>query len=169
MDALLFHPKVVHVPMALGILMPLVSGALLVAWWRQWLPWRAWILALGLQAVLIGSGLAALSTGESEEERVESVVSEALIEAHEEAAEVFVVGSTAVFFVMVAAAALARRGGGLPIAALATAGTVIVLGLGYRTGRAGGALVYQHGAAQAYVPTLGGGARPASQRRVDDD
>ena len=30
MDALFFHPKLVHVPMALGVLMPLVAGGLLL-------------------------------------------------------------------------------------------------------------------------------------------
>jgi hypothetical protein len=34
MDTLLFHPKLVHVPMALGVLTPLIAGGLLLAWWR---------------------------------------------------------------------------------------------------------------------------------------
>ena len=52
MDALLFHPKVVHIPMALGVLMPIIAGGLLLAWWRNWLPRRSWFLAIGLQAIL---------------------------------------------------------------------------------------------------------------------
>lgn len=79
--------------MALGVLMPLIAGGLVFAWWRNWLPWRAWLVAVGLQIVLVASGVVALRSGEVEEERVERVVSESLIEAHEEAAEVFVWGS----------------------------------------------------------------------------
>ncbi len=34
-------------------------------------------------------------------------------------------------------------------------GTLLVFGLGYRTGEAGGRLVYEHGAAQAYAGPAG--------------
>lgn len=169
MDALLFHPKVVHIPMALGVLMPLIAGGLALAWWRGWLPWRAWLVVVGLQAVLLISGVVALRTGEAEEERVERIVSESLIEAHEEAAEVFVWGSGAVLALMLAAAAFGQKRSGLPIAGVATLGTLVVLGLGYRTGQAGGSLVYEHGAAQAYGTSVGGDARTAPAPRGDDD
>jgi hypothetical protein len=158
MDALLFHPKLVHLPIALGVLMPLVAGGLLLAWWRGWLPGRrGWLLAVGLQALLVGSGLLALRSGEAEAERVERVVAETAIEQHEEAAKAFVWASGGLLAVMVLAAAVRSRRAGLTIAAAATLGTLLVLGLGYRTGQAGGSLVYQHGAAQAYA----GGAGPA--------
>ncbi len=172
MNALLFHPKVVHIPIALGVLMPLVAGVLALAWWRGWLPRRAWLLAVGLQALLLGSSVVALRSGEAEEGRVERVVPERLLEAHEEAAEAFAWASGGVLALMLLAAALGARRSGLPAAAVATAGTLVVLGLGYRTGQAGGGLVYQHGAGQAY----GGAARGASDahaappaRRDDDD
>jgi len=151
MDELLFHPKLVHVPMALGVLMPLIAGGLLLAWWRNWLPRRGWFLAIALQSLLVGSGVLALRSGEAEEDRVERVVAERFIEEHEEAAEVFVWASGGVLAVMLLAAALGARRSGLPTAAAATLGTFLVLGLGYRTGQAGGRLVYQHGAAQAYT------------------
>lgn len=156
MDTLLFHPKLVHVPIALGVLMPLIAGGSLLAWWRHWLPPRAWLVAIGLQTLLLGSGLLALRSGEAEADRVESVVAEGFIEEHEEAAELFVWTSGAVLAVMLLAGALGSRRSGLPTAAAATLGTLLVLGLGYRTGQAGGSLVYEHGAAQAYV----GGAAP---------
>ena len=151
MDALLFHPKLVHVPMALGILMPFIAAGLLVAWWRGWLPRRAWALAVALQAALFASGLLAMRSGEAEEDRVEKVVPEPAIEAHEEAAEVFVWSGAAVLAVMAAAQLLGSRRAGLAAATLATLGTLVVLGLGYRTGKAGGSLVYEHGAAQVYA------------------
>lgn len=170
MDALLFHPKVVHIPMALGVLMPLVAGGLLLAWWRNWLPRRAWLVAIGLQTILLGSGVVALRTGEADEERVERVVAERFIEAHEEAAEVFVWASGGVLAVMLVAGALGSRRAGLPTAAAATLGTLLVLGLGYRTGQAGGSLVYQHGAAQAYAgPASGAQTQPQPGGHHDDD
>ncbi len=165
MDALFFHPKLVHVPIALGILMPSVAGGLLLAWWREWLPARAWLLAVLFQAVLVGSGIVALRSGEAEEERVEKVVSEELIKEHEEAAEAFVWASGGVLGIMVVALALSSRRGGRATALLATAGTLVVFGLGYRTGQAGGELVYQHGAAQAYVK---GAGLPAPERGVPE-
>jgi uncharacterized membrane protein len=165
MDALFFHPKLVHVPIALSVLMPIIAGALLLAWWREWLPRRGWLLAIGLQAILLGSGVLALRSGEAEEERVERIVAERFIEAHEEAAEVFVWGSGGVLALMLVAGALGSRRAGLPIAAAATLGTVLVLGLGYRTGQAGGGLVYEHGAAQAYPGTTSA-AEPLESRPI---
>lgn len=169
MDSLFFHPKVVHIPIALGVLMPLVASGVLLAWWRKWLPARSWVLVVALQALLLGSGIVALQTGESEEERVERVVPEQAIDEHEEAAEAFVYTSGAVLGVMLLGLATSQRRTGLPFSALGTLGTLVVLGFGYQTGLAGGELVYRHGAASVYVsqgspstPTLG-------TPRTDDD
>jgi len=161
MDSLLFHPKVVHVPIALSLLMPIIAAAVATAWWRGWLPPRGWALVIALQAVLLGSGLLALETGEAEEERVEHAVPEALLEAHEEAAEVFVWASGAVLGVMLLPLAMSRGRGGLPMASVALASTLAVLALGYRVGHAGGELVYRHDAARVYA---GPGAAPETLR-----
>ncbi len=170
MDALFFHPKLVHVPMALGVLMPLVAGGLLLAWWRNWLPGRAWFLAVGLQAILFGSGILALRSGEAEEDRVERVVAERFIEEHEEAAELFVWSSGGILVLMLLAGALGSRRSALPAAAVATVGTLVVLGLGYRTGQAGGSLVYEQGAGQAYTGARAPTADPPTEfQRRDDD
>lgn len=166
MDQLFFHPKLVHVPMALAVLMPLVSGGLLAAWLAGTLPRRAWMVAVALQLVLVASGVMALRSGEAEEERVERVVAEHLIEAHEEAAEAFVWGAGAILVLHVVAAALRRDRTARAAAAAATAGTLVVLFLGYRTGEAGGRLVYQHGAASVYAAPGAGGTANGDH---DDD
>jgi hypothetical protein len=161
------HPQLVHVPIALAVLMPLVAGGLLAAWWQGWLPRRTWLVAVALQGVLVGAGLLALRSGEGDEERVESVVAESAIEAHEEAASLFV-GATAVVLVLAAAAAALRGERAARIsAAAATAATLIVLGLGYRVGEAGGRLVYEQGAASAF--TDGGAAQLPAGGDHDDD
>lgn len=174
MDSLLFHPKVVHLPIALAVLMPAVAGGLLLAWWREWLPGRVWLVAVLLQLTLVVSGAIALSTGEAEEERVERVVAESYIKAHEHAAKRFVLAGGGVLGLMLLGAGLAKRPVGRTVAAVATLGTLGVLALGYQTGEAGGQLVYSHGAARAYpagtfpVDTPGRAASGHSEDSDDD-
>jgi uncharacterized membrane protein len=176
MDTLFFHPKVVHIPIALGVLMPLLAGGVLLAWSTKWLPARSWVMVIALQAILLGSGIFALQTGESEEDRVERVVPEQAIEEHEEAAVLFVWASGGVLGLMLLALALSRGKVGRPIAAAATFGTLAVLGLGYRTGQAGGDLVYRHNAASVFATPSGGSMgppgdlpSPSGQEGHDDD
>jgi len=170
MDQLLFHPKVVHLPMALAILMPLIAGGVLFAWWRGWLQRRVWVVVLLLQAALVASGAVAMNTGEKEEERVEEIVAEERIEAHEEAAESFVWASAAVLLLMAVPLVLPGGRARQAVSIGALLGTIVVFGLGYKTGEAGGRLVYQHGAAQAYV-TDGGATDTvsASDEALEDD
>lgn len=160
MESFFFHPRIVHLPIALGVLMPAIAGSVLLAWWRGWLPARTWILVVGLQAVLFVSAIVATRTGESDEQRVEEVLDEALIEAHEESGKTLMVVSGVVFGVMVVALLLIGRRAAFPVAALATAGTLVVLVLTYITGGQGGALVYEHGAADAYLEPKGGNPPP---------
>ena len=155
MDQLLFHPKLVHLPMALAVLMPLVTGGVLFAWWRGWLDRRVWVLVLLLQALLVGSGALAMNTGETEEERVEQVVAEEYIEAHEEAAEVFIWASAALLLLMAMPLVLPEGRARQAASLGALLGTLIVFGLSYNVGEGGGKLVYEHGAAQVYVANGG--------------
>ncbi len=151
MESLLFHPKMVHLPMALGILMPLVAIGIAIAWWRKWLPPRAWAVAVLLQAALVGTSILAIRSGEREGEKVEQVVSDRWVDAHEDAAKAFTMASTFVLGLMVFAGGLSASKRGLQLALLSGLGTLAVLGLGVQTGRRGGSLVYEHGAAQVYA------------------
>jgi hypothetical protein len=172
MDLLPLHPKLVHLPIALAVIVPLVMAGLLATWWRGALPRRTWWIAAALQALLVVSGLAALQSGEADEERVEGAVPEAAIEAHEEAAEGFLIGAAIVLVVAVGAGVVRGRGAALGLAALASVGSLAVLGLGYRTGDAGGRLVYQHGAAAALGAQAApgpAGAAAAGDHDGDDD
>lgn len=145
------HPKIVHLPIALAVLMPVVSAGLLAAWRADILPRRTWLIAVLLQGLLLASGVAALRTGQTEEDRVERVVAERLIESHETAGERFVWAAGAVLLLAIAGATVRNDGDARRAAIATTLGTLLVLFLGYRTGDAGGRLVYQHGAANAYV------------------
>ncbi len=145
------HPAIVHIPMALSILMPLIAGGITVAWWRGWLSPKAWVIAVALQGVLVASGAMSMQTGEQDEDRVERIVPERFIEEHEEAAEAFIWAGGGVFALMLVGLLASGRREGIPLAGAATLATLVVLGLGYRTGQAGGALVYEHGAANAFA------------------
>jgi len=172
MDLTLLHPKIVHLPIALAVLLPLLSGGVLLGWWRGFFQARVWWLVVALQVILVGSGFAALQTGEIDEDSVERVVAEALIEAHEEAAQVFVVASIGVLALGAAAGFVRKEGTARGLAAASVVGTLVVLGLGFRVGQAGGDLVYRHGAAAAFTqaaPASPAGAAAAQPTRADED
>lgn len=155
------HPRVVHLPIALSVLMPLVTSGLLVAWWRGWLPRRAWVVAVALQAVLVAGAVFALRTGEADERQAETVVPERRIEAHEESAQILTGG--AVVVLLLAGAGLLLRGEtpARAAAVAAVAGSLLVSFLAWRTGDAGGRLVYEHGAASAFRRAPGSVPVPA--------
>jgi uncharacterized membrane protein len=160
------HPALVHVPLGLALAMPLVAGGLALAIWRGLLPRRAWLVAASLQLLLVAGGAAAYLAGEREERRVERVVGKELIESHEDRAEAFLWAAGAVLAVALAGLALPERR--VPAAAaVATAGAIAVAALGVWTGKAGGELVYRHGAASAYsgaTPTAGADRASAETR-----
>lgn len=168
MDAFFFHPRIVHLPIALAVVIPLVALAVALCAARGWLPRRTWWLVVGLQVMLVGSAIAALRTGEAEEDRVERFVPHAAIHAHEEAAEGFTAGAGVVLALMIVGGLLGERRSAGVATALAVLGSAGVLALGARTGHAGGELVYVHGAGAAYT----GAAPPANtggDDRHDDD
>jgi len=169
MDLSLLHPKLVHLPLALAVLVPLFATGVTVAWWRKWLPRSTWFLVVAMQILLAGSAFAAKQTGEEEEDRVENVVSERFIEEHEEAAEVFTAAAAIVIAPFLLAAFVKKESVALALATTATVGSLVVLGLGVNTGHSGGELVYEHGAANAYIGATGAAAAAASEHHGDDD
>lgn len=163
------HPAVVHLPIALAVLIPFF--AILGTWsiYRNLLPARSWILLVALQALLVGSSWVALETGEREEERVEQVVAEGPIEAHEEAAERFLI-LTGIGLLVGSAGLLPGKKGAMGRVA-GTVATIAVLVAGISVGHSGGELVYEHGAANAYIdgPGVPNSARSDGRFNDDDD
>ena len=143
------HPAVVHFPIVLVVLLPLVAVGALWAIRRGASARWAWAVPLAVAAALTLSAWVAIETGEAEEERVEQVVSEQALHEHEEAAERFLVLSG----VLLLMAATGLAGGTLGRAGrlLSTVGSVGLIAAGAQVGAAGGELVYRHGAASAYV------------------
>lgn len=160
------HPAVVHLPIALVLILPVVAIGALIAIRRGGRPVVAWGLTLAVLAALVASAWLATETGEQQEERVEAIVGDAPMHAHEEAAEVFLLLA---FGVLVISAPGLRRGGIGRVARVAgVAGAVMLLGAGWRVGHSGGALVYQHGAAAAYAPS-GDASLSLEQEREEAD
>ena len=142
------HPAIVHFPMALVILLPFFALGALWAISRGTGSTRAWAVPVLVALALVVSAFAALRTGEAEEERVESVISESVLHEHEEAAERFLVLSSVLL--LVAAAGLAPGLLGKSARGVATVGAFALVFAGVQVGNAGGELVYRQGAAAAY-------------------
>ena len=159
------HPLFVHLPLALASLMPLIAGGLLLAWHKGWLPKRAFAIAILLQIFLVGGGLAARYTGEEDEERVEAVVGDDPIHAHEEAADYFVIAAGATLLFLLLGGVL-KGGAAKGLALVGTLGTLGVLAAGIRVGHLGGEIVYQHGGAAAWKA---GAAPPTREHGEHDD
>lgn len=144
------HPAVVHLPIALTVLVPVFAVGTLVAIRRGARAPRAWAVTVALLAALAGSAWASVETGEAADEQVEAVVAEAPIESHEEAAEAFLLASAGVLGIALVGLARGRVGQAARLAG--TVGTLVLVVMGWRVGHTGGALVYEHGAATAYMP-----------------
>ena len=106
MDFSTLHPKIVHIPLALAIILPLLNLSLVLSWWKRWLPRQVWIISACLHALMTFTAFVAMQTGETDEHTVERVVSEHEIDEHEEAAELFLwVSVIALLLALVAAIA----------------------------------------------------------------
>lgn len=143
------HPALVHLPIALALLVPLVALFALLALRLEIVPARGWAFVVLLQALLVGSAWLAIETGEDQEARVEKVVAERHVEEHEEAAVWLLRGAAVALLVIGAGLAPGRIGGvARPLGLVLS---LAVAGAAARTGHSGGPLVYQHGAASAYT------------------
>ena len=152
MGSLPLHPAIVHLPLGLAVLIPALAAGFGWALWTGRVRPRAWLAVVALQALLVGSGLFAMNTGEAEEDTVEAVVRKAAIHRHEEYAEQFVLAA-GVTLALAMFVFLTRRPAAVrALTVVVVAGTVAVAALAVRVGRAGGELVYLHGAASAYLP-----------------
>jgi hypothetical protein len=171
------HPAVVHFPVVLAFLLPLFVAGAVWAIRRGASVRRAWLVPVAGATALALSAWAAVQTGGAQGERVERVVSEQVIDSHEEMAEAFLAASAGV--AVVALAGLVGGLAGRAARVLTGIGALVLVGLGARVGHSGGQLVYRYGAASAYT-SRGVGARGdaannesaigrRAQRGVEDD
>lgn len=145
------HPAVVHLPIGIVFLLPLLTIFMAALVYRWSARRQTFLVLIFLHLALVGSSYAALETGEDEEHKVEKIVAESAIESHEERAEVFMIG-TVVVLILSFGLLLPTTGVLLKLAlSLLLIGQLALLALGYRVGHSGGELVYIHGAAEAYM------------------
>ena len=169
------HPAIVHFPVVLAIILPLFAIGAAWAIRRGARPRRAWSIPIAVAAALSLSAWAAVETGEEQDERVERVVAEQPLSAHEEMAEVFLAGSTAL--ALLAIAGLAPGIAGKAARGATVLGSLILVVGAARVGHSGGQLVYRYGAASAYatpgdstsIPGGGTGESEREHRRGDGD
>lgn len=148
------HPAVVHFPVVLAFLLPVLVGGALWAIHRGAKPQYAWAFPIVGVVGLVVSAWVAVQTGGADSERVERIVSEMAIEGHEEMAEAFLAVSAGV--VVVALLGLVKGIAGRVARILTGVGALVLLALVARVGHSGGQLVYRYGAASAYAQPSGG-------------
>jgi uncharacterized membrane protein len=144
------HPIVVHFPIVLAILLPIVALTALGIGYRQDKGRKFWVGVVLLNILLVGSSFVAVQTGEKDEEKVEEVlISEAPLESHAEKAELFLKITAAVLFVT--ALGLVPGAMGLYARGIGSLASLVLVFLVIQVGHSGGQLVYKHGATAAFV------------------
>ena len=169
-----FHPVIVHLPIALTIILPVLILVFAFLIKSNKMSTQAWLVIIGLQLATTVTGYIALESGEDEEALVQKVVDKKLIHHHEESAEIFV-GSTVLALVLSVAVFFLRKELQFPIHLVVCLVSLISCYLVYETGGTGGELVYRHGAAGAYVktelippPTTGEGLLPTADLNTSE-
>jgi uncharacterized membrane protein len=143
------HPAVVHFPIVLVTLLPIVAVTALILITKGRPVRSLWLVVVLVSGALTVSSWLAVETGEDQEEVVEDVVANRAIHEHEEAAELFLILSTVVLGVLAVGFAKGKTG---EIARLVgSAAAIALVAAGLQVGRSGGELVYVHGAGQAYT------------------
>jgi hypothetical protein len=153
------HPAVVHVPLGVAIALPAIAVLCAMGIVRGMLPARVWWLVLVLQAMMLAGALVAMRSGEEDEESVEEIVAEEAIESHEDKAKQFMISINVAVVLSIAAVATGASKIGRLIMILATLATFLTAGMAIRAGKAGGELVYVHGAAAAHTDEGTSGVR----------
>jgi uncharacterized membrane protein len=166
MGGLPIHPVVVHVPIGLGLLAPVLAAVVAAALWRGRAARGAWALVVLVQAIVLAGALVALRTGEAEEERAGALVPEAAVELHEERAETFVWIAAVSLATGVAVLLVPGRTAIVATALAATVASSAVAGAALWVGHSGGQLVYGPG---GIVASRELGGRAPGRLALDDD
>ncbi len=143
------HPLIVHIPLVLCGLTPIVAGFLAWQTWRGRGSRRAWLVALALQLVIVGGVLIAIDTGGDEAGVVHSVVPRDAIHEHADAAHWFEYATALTLVLVIAATALRDRRSAIAGGAAAVIALVTVA-IGIRVGHLGGKIVFECDAPAAY-------------------
>lgn len=170
MNNLPLHPIVVHLPLVMAFVVPILVLVIFAGRRRNTLQLRSWWVAVLAAGLLAAGSTTALKTGEHDEELVEDVVADTPMETHEEAGEAFMWGTFVLLALMLPLPFLRTARLERMAIAVAMVGGITVGGLAIRVGHSGGLLVYEHGAATAFAGTAGRApAADLNSRRGDRD
>ncbi|MEX0691285.1 MAG: DUF2231 domain-containing protein [Gemmatimonadales bacterium] len=152
-DGVPLHPLVVHAPLVLGVLAPVIALILWGAMAGRFLHHRVWWLVVFLYVVTFASAFVAVRTGQQEEDVVEEVLANHdALHAHEDRAKRFRLAVGGVLMLTVLTGFLfGNRKWGMRFAGLSVVAGAAAAWLALGVGHSGGLLVYQEGAANAYV------------------
>jgi len=154
------HPAIVHFPVVLSVLIPLVAVGALWAIRLGARPTRAWGVTTAVAAVLALSAWVAVQTGEQQEERVGEVIGETRVEHHAELGETLLFTSAGLLAVI--AMGLMPGKAGRVARYTGAAGTLAVVVVSFQVGRSGGELVYKYNAGAVYAADSTGAAGGAA-------
>ena len=146
------HAFTVHFPIALSFLMPVLCVVFALMIRARKLAPKGWLVIVGLQIFVTVMGYISLETGEIDEPAVEKVIEKSLIQEHEGAAEFFV-GFTVVTLMVSIGLFFMNQEQQFNFQMGVMILSLVCCFLAYRTGKLGGALIYEHGAAQAFLKT----------------
>lgn len=135
------HPAIVHVPIGLAVVMPLMSLIVAFGIRKGWFRVRTWVLILLLQLILMASAFVAVQTGEQQEENRPQIVAQEKIDLHEEYGRMMMIAA-AVTFLLMFAGLHPKRAIAEKLQWLSIAGSFVVLYFAFLAGHSGGVLVY---------------------------
>ena len=136
------HPAVVHVPVGLALILPLLVVGMALARWRGWLRPRSWIVVVVLQVLILGGALLAQQTGEALEDHGEQIAGEQAVEAHEESAEVFTVAAGVSLLLFGSVLFVGARKPSAVLLLTSVAASLLVALLAARAGQLGGKVTH---------------------------
>jgi len=150
MDALPTHPMLVHLPLALGALSPILCGAIGYAIGRRGAAETLWAWVVAAHFVLLASSGAAALLGETDARRIQTRIDSEAVQSHEDDGHRLLMACALAFGLALAGLVLPKRRARRAAMAAAFAASLICATLAVVAGHGGAVLVYQHGAAAAW-------------------
>ena len=144
-----FHPIVVHFPIALGVLVPVMGMFLIWAMSSKRANAKSWGIMVFITALYLASAVGAVKTGELDEHNAEELIGRSLVHDHEEAGEKVPWAAGILFVSCLVTYAISRNKLSWThklVTLLAIAGLYPLL----YAGETGGKLVYEQGAARIH-------------------
>jgi len=146
------HPAIVHLPIALGLITPLLLVVVLIG--QKKLTWHktTWLLVILSNLLIATTAFFAERSGEEDYDRVEIVVGDEPVHEHEEWGEKVLVSALTALTLSVVAYFVS----GFGLVYVTLAANLVVMFLVLQAGRTGGELIYIYGGAAAHAPSPAG-------------